>query len=256
MRAKKSLGQHFLTNPQIAGRIVDALAIDSKISKIIEIGPGKGILTDHLQKREESLILIEKDGDLVEFLSKRYQEDLPNIIQQDFLKADLKVLSQEEFHLIGNFPYNISSQIVFKMLDNRLLIPQMVGMFQKEVALRLASGHGSKQYGILSVLLQTFYDVEILFHLEPGSFSPPPKVKSTVIRCLRKANVEMARTDEKHFRRVVKLAFGQRRKMIRNSLASMLNEKRSAKAESFLTLRPEQISIEEFQNLALLVSDD
>lgn len=254
MRAKKSLGQHFLTNPQITQKIAGSLLQMEDIDWIVEVGPGRGILTKELIDRPEQLLLIEKDGTLVTHLQKEYPHLSDRILEHDFLKADLDRAVPAAFHLIGNFPYNISSQIIFKMLDNRPLIPQMVGMFQKEVAMRLASGHGSKQYGILSVLLQTFYDVEVLFSLGPGAFTPPPKVKSTVIRCIRKAGVTMSLKQEKLFRKVVKHAFGQRRKMFRNSLAPLLTEENSTSIQPFLTLRPEQVSIEEFRKLSELMA--
>jgi len=253
MRAKKSLGQHFLTNPQITRKISTALMPIEQVKWIVEVGPGRGILTQELVDRDEQLLLIEKDKALVAHLQILFPQLSDQILERDFLKTDLSRAVPEAFHLIGNFPYNISSQIIFKMLDNRPLVPQMVGMFQKEVAMRLASGHGSKAYGILSVLLQTFYDVEVLFHLEPGAFTPPPKVKSTVIRCTRKDGVTMDREDEVIFRKVVKLAFGQRRKMLRNSIAPVLTGDPSTELQPFLTLRPEQISIPDFLRLARLV---
>ncbi|MBX2816073.1 MAG: 16S rRNA (adenine(1518)-N(6)/adenine(1519)-N(6))-dimethyltransferase RsmA [Saprospiraceae bacterium] len=249
MRAKKSLGQHFLTNPRIASRIVEALVQQEGVESIVEVGPGRGILTDQLVERSEALILIEKDRSLIPFLQQKFSQ--AHIIEIDFLKANLAKLTKgDSFHLIGNFPYNISSQIVFKMLDNKQSIPQMVGMFQKEVAMRLAAEHGGRQYGILSVLLQAFYEVEVLFHLQPGAFTPPPKVQSSIIRCVRKPTVEMGLTDEKFFRKVVKLAFGQRRKMLRNALQSVLAENRAKVPATLLTRRAEQLSVAEFIELS------
>ncbi len=256
MRAKKSLGQHFLTNPQITQKIAGSLLPIDHVEWIVEVGPGKGMLTRELIDRPEQLLLIEKDGALVSHLCTEFPQLSDLIIEHDFLKADLSRAVPGAFHLIGNFPYNISSQIIFKMLDNRPLVPQMVGMFQKEVAMRLASGHGSKQYGILSVLLQTFYEVEVLFHLGPGAFTPPPKVKSTVIRCTRREGVEMSLEQEVLFRKVVKHAFGQRRKMFRNSLAPLLTEENSSAVQSYLTLRPEQVSIQDFRRLAELMGGE
>lgn len=253
MRAKKSLGQHFLTNPQIAARIVDALESATAIDHIVEVGPGRGILTQRLTARAEKLLLIEKDQALAAQLQSEYASARCQVVEADFLKCRLPELISGPFHLIGNFPYNISSQIVIKMLDNKTNIPQMVGMFQKEVALRLASSHGSKQYGVLSVFLQTFYEVEVLFQLEPGAFSPPPKVKSAVIRCRRHNQTSMSLEEEKHFRKVVKMAFGQRRKMLRNSLSGLLPQANEQVAP-YLTLRPEQLSKEDFVQLASLLS--
>lgn len=252
MRAKKSLGQHFLTSPRIAERIVSALTIDPDTEAIVEIGPGRGILTDALIKRSEQLVLIEKDADLIDALQSTYAAQGAVVVEIDFLKADLdRLIRSKQFHLIGNFPYNISSQIVFKMLDNKSRIPQMVGMFQKEVALRLAAPHGSRTYGILSVLLQIFYDVEILFHLSPQAFTPPPKVQSSVIRCTRKPGVHMSMVEEKMLRKVVKLAFGQRRKMLRNALHSILPEASVREdVAAFMTKRAEQLAIGDFVELS------
>ena len=248
MRAKKHLGQHFLVDQSIAKRIVGSLVNNGEVSDVVEVGPGKGMLTQYLLKQELRLVMIDADGDMIEHLRKKYPDHADRIIHADFLRCHLPQIMPSSFYLIGNFPYFISSQIVFKMLDNRDLIPQMVGMFQKEVATRIASSHGTKNYGILSVLVQAFYNVEYLFSVKPGSFSPPPKVTSGVIRLTKKDDVQITLAVEKRLRQVVKMAFNQRRKMLRNSLKSILPESFD-QSHPYLIRRPEQMSVDDFIEL-------
>ena len=247
VRAKKSLGQHFLTNEGIARRITDALVVDNggKLNTL-EVGCGTGALTRHLLQRNDLCLKgIEIDDESIEYLRENLPAIMPNLYAADFLKADLrKIFPDGDFAVIGNFPYNISSQIFFKILDYRESVPQVVGMLQKEVAERLASGPGNKSYGILSVLLQAWYDIEYLFTVGEHEFSPPPKVKSAVIRLRRNSRTELG-CDEAKFKTVVKTAFNQRRKTLRNSLKPLGVEV----PEQFAGLRPEQLSVEEFITL-------
>ena len=242
VRAKKALGQHFLTNDAIAQRIADALVSDGALN-VLEVGCGTGALTKHLLQRSDIRLKgIEIDDESIEYLRENYPALMPNLYAADFLKADLrKIFPEGDFAVIGNFPYNISSQIFFKILDYRESVPQVVGMLQKEVAERLASGPGNKSYGILSVLLQAWYDIEYLFTVGEHEFSPPPKVKSAVIRLSRNSRTELG-CDEAMFKKVVKAAFNQRRKTLRNSLRAIGLEV----PEQFAGLRPEQLSVEDF----------
>ena len=242
VRAKKALGQHFLTNDAIARRIADALVSDGALN-VLEVGCGTGALTKHLLQRSDIRLKgIEIDDESIEYLRENYPALMPNLYAADFLKADLrKIFPEGDFAVIGNFPYNISSQIFFKILDYRESVPQVVGMLQKEVAERLASGPGNKSYGILSVLLQAWYDIEYLFTVGEHEFSPPPKVKSAVIRLSRNSRTELG-CDEAMFKKVVKAAFNQRRKTLRNSLRAIGVEV----PEQFAGLRPEQLSVEDF----------
>ena len=242
VRAKKALGQHFLTNDAIAQRIADALLSDGALN-VLEVGCGTGALTKHLLQRSDIRLKgIEVDDESIEYLRENYPALMPNLYAADFLKADLrKIFPEGDFAVIGNFPYNISSQIFFKILDYRESVPQVVGMLQKEVAERLASGPGNKSYGILSVLLQAWYDIEYLFTVGEHEFSPPPKVKSAVIRLSRNSRTELG-CDEAMFKKVVKAAFNQRRKTLRNSLRAIGVEV----PEQFAGLRPEQLSVEDF----------
>lgn len=243
VRAKKRLGQHFLTDLDIAKRIVDSLTLNTKT--IIEVGPGTGVLTQYLVKLpDKELHLIEIDEESVAYLQTHYPEIVPNLHSIDFLKADLQEITQSPFALIGNFPYNISNQILFKVLDYKDQIPEVVGMFQKEVAQRIASKPGKKDYGILSVLLQAFYDIEYLFTVDANVFNPPPKVQSAVIRLQRNACKTLS-CDEINFKKVVKTAFNQRRKTLRNSLKS-LSFTEEFRKEKIFDKRPEQLSVEEF----------
>ena len=249
VRAKKALGQHFLTNDAIARRIADALVSDGALN-VLEVGCGTGALTKHLLQRSDIRLKgIEIDDESIEYLRENYPALMPNLYAADFLKADLrKIFPEGDFAVIGNFPYNISSQIFFKILDYRESVPQVVGMLQKEVAERLASGPGNKSYGILSVLLQAWYDIEYLFTVGEHEFSPPPKVKSAVIRLSRNSRTELG-CDEAMFKKVVKAAFNQRRKTLRNSLRAIGVEV----PEQFAGLRPEQLSVEDFITLTASV---
>ena len=245
VRAKKALGQHFLTNDAIAQRIADALVSDGALN-VLEVGCGTGALTKYLLQRSDIRLKgIEIDDESIEYLRENYPALMPNLYAADFLKADLrKIFPDGDFAVIGTFPYNISSQIFFKILDYRQSVPQVVGMLQKEVAERLASGPGNKSYGILSVLLQAWYDIEYLFTVGEHEFSPPPKVKSAVIRLKRNGRQELG-CDEAKFRLVVKTAFNQRRKTLRNSLKPIGVEV----LEEYAGLRPEQLDVEHFIDL-------
>jgi 16S rRNA (adenine1518-N6/adenine1519-N6)-dimethyltransferase len=250
LRAKKSYGQHFLKEESIAKRIAESLQLLDSYSDIIEVGPGMGMLTKYLlQLKNHKLTVIEADADMVDYLEKNYPSLKENIIFEDFLKTDIVAISEgRQFALIGNFPYNISSQILFKGLDNRAFIPEMAGMFQKEVAERIAAKPGNKEYGILSVLIQAYYDVSYLFTVKPGSFNPPPKVMSGVISLKRKNNFMELGCNEDLFRTIVKMSFNQRRKMLRNSLGSLLTKELS-ETDPIFEKRPEQLSVEDFVKL-------
>ncbi|MFZ5940411.1 MAG: 16S rRNA (adenine(1518)-N(6)/adenine(1519)-N(6))-dimethyltransferase RsmA [Bacteroidota bacterium] len=251
VRPKKHLGQHFLTDPSIARRITDALVPDGP-STVIEIGPGTGVLTGELLLRQElRLIPVEIDHEAVEYLLQKYPGLAPSLQETDFLKADLSAFISGPFYVIGNFPYNISSQIFFKLLEYRENLVQVVCMLQKEVAERLVAGPGTKDYGILSVLLQAYFDAEYLFTVKPGSFFPPPAVNSAVIRLTRNS-VSQLGCDEKLFRNIVKTTFNQRRKTIRNSIRPILPVE--ASEHELLTRRPEQLAVSEFVNLTNWVS--
>ncbi|MFK7776006.1 MAG: 16S rRNA (adenine(1518)-N(6)/adenine(1519)-N(6))-dimethyltransferase RsmA, partial [Saprospiraceae bacterium] len=224
-----------------------------------EVGPGQGMLTKYLIPQDFELVVVEADRDMVFHLKKHYPALVGQIIQEDFLKVPLDIFfKNESFGLIGNFPYNISSQILFKMLDYKAQIPEMVGMFQKEVAERIVAGPGSKVYGVISVLIQAFYDGKYLFTVDRMNFDPPPKVQSGVIQMTRKENLDLG-CDYKMFRRVVKQAFGQRRKMLRNTMKLFFKEKEEAASELFqdelFTLRPEKLSVEDFVKLTLMIEE-
>jgi len=254
VKAKKYLGQHFLTDELIAQQIADSLT-EKGYKNVLEIGPGMGVLTKYLLKKPLTTHVIEIDKESVEYLKVHYLNLADRIISKDFLKIDItEYFGEEQVAIIGNFPYNISTQIVFKTLENRHQIPEFAGMFQKEVALRIAEKAGSKVYGILSVLTQAFYDVEYLFTVPPSVFNPPPKVDSGVIRFTRKENYTLP-VDEKLFYRVVKTAFQQRRKTMRNSLKT-LNLSDSLREDSIFTKRPEQLSVEEFISLTSKIEKD
>lgn len=251
MKAKKSFGQHFLTSDDIARRIVEGLVQTHRYGKVLEVGPGKGVLTKFLLEGGLDLVAVEADDDMVSYLREAFPSLDGRLVQADFLKIPLEeVMGSEPFGLIGNFPYNISSQILIKMVEYREQIPEMVGMFQKEVAERVIAPPGSKVYGVISVLIQAYYSGEYLFTVKPGSFSPPPKVQSAVIRLTRKADKELG-CDHAQFRRVVKQAFNQRRKMLRNTLKSMLPDE--VLKEDFFQQRPEVLSVEDFVQLTLRV---
>lgn len=254
VKAKKHLGQHFLNDQNIAQQIVESLTNTPK--KVLEVGPGMGVLTQYLVQRPEiDFQVIEIDTESVDYLKEHFPQLQSGIIYGDFLKLNLADLYTEPFSLIGNFPYNITGPIFFKVFEHRNLIPQVVGMIQKEVAERLAAGPGSKTYGILSVLLQAFYDIEYLFTVNEHVFSPPPKVKSAVIRLVRN-DVATIGCDEKLFVRVVKAVFNQRRKAIRNSIKVIDFDREAISNHDFLTRRPEQMSVQDFIELTRLVQDN
>ncbi|WP_154640113.1 16S rRNA (adenine(1518)-N(6)/adenine(1519)-N(6))-dimethyltransferase RsmA [Lewinella sp. W8] len=252
MRAKKSYGQHFLTNEHYAERIAGALQLTDTYDHVLEVGPGQGMLTKHLLKRKEDfdLTVSEADKDMVAFLEEHYPELNGFIVSGDFLRVNMpQLFDGKPFGLVGNYPYNISSQILIKMLDNYQLIPEMVGMFQKEVADRVAAGPGSKTYGVIGVLVQARYTVSLCFNVSPGNFSPPPKVDSAVIRLVRREEPLVADERWGRFKHIVKSAFGMRRKMLRNSLKSAFSSESMAD-DPFFKRRPEQVSLEEFVDLA------
>lgn len=245
---KKSLGQHFLKSDEIASKICGSLRFHNSYHQLIEIGPGTGILSKFLFELENiSVKLIEVDRESIAFLHEKYPEKKDDILLADFLKIDLKTLIDEPFGVIGNFPYNISSQILFKVFDHRNLVQEVVGMFQKEVAERIVSAPGSKKYGILSVLMQAFYHVEYLFTVNEQEFYPPPKVKSAVIRLTRNETISLT-CDEKLFVAIVKQAFNQRRKMLRNALHSFTFSE-AVEQSGLLTKRAEQLSYTDFEFL-------
>ena len=245
VRPKKHLGQHFLTDKYTAGKIVDALKT-GRGDTVLEIGPGTGILTGHLLGKDVTLLLVEIDPDSIDHLKQKWPGIGDRIIGEDFLKMELGKYISGPFHIIGNFPYNISSQIFFRVLEHRQSISSVVCMVQKEVADRIIAPAGSKTYGILSVLLQAYFQVEGLFSVKPGSFFPPPKVTSGVIRLTRNEVRELP-CDEHLFFKVVKTVFNQRRKMIRNSIKSILLNLDSD--FEFLSLRPEQLDVPGFIKL-------
>lgn len=254
VKAKKHLGQHFLTDESIAKDIADSLSLTG-YKKVLEIGPGMGVLTKYVLEKPIETFVIEIDTESVEYLQTHYLNLAPNIISKDFLKYSLKeVFAEEPFAIIGNFPYNISTQIVFKTLEMRDQVPEFSGMFQKEVAQRICSKKGSKVYGILSVLAQAFYDCEYLFTVPPTVFNPPPKVDSGVMIMRRKENYKLD-CDEKLLFTVVKTAFNQRRKTLRNSLKS-LNLSDKLQEDTIFALRPEQLSVEDFISLTQKIAAD
>ncbi len=248
VRAKKHLGQHFLKDMNIARRIVDGLSGHGAYKQALEIGPGMGVLTQFLLERNDfTTYVIEIDTESVAYLKKHYEQLTPRIIEGDFLKFNPNETFNQPFAIIGNFPYNISSQIFFRALQIRDQIPEIVCMLQKEVAQRIASPPGNKDYGILSVLLQAFYDIDYLVSVPPGAFDPPPKVQSGVIRLRRNATAALD-CDEKLFFRVVKTAFNQRRKTLRNALKPI----GEFPDHPLLTKRAEQLSVNEFVDLTQL----
>ena len=245
VRPKKRLGQHFLTDQRIAQKIAEALSGWKGYDQVLEVGPGMGVLTQYLlQDTRFRTHAVELDEESVVYLHQHFPELAERVYHHDFLKKDLTELFSEPFALIGNFPYNISSQIFFKVLEHRQQIPEVVGMIQKEVAQRIASGPGNKVYGILSVLLQAFYDIEYLFTVPPGVFNPPPKVHSAVIRLRRNDTVKLD-CDEKQFFRVVKQGFQNRRKTLRNALKP-LNLSDEVNSLPVMDKRAEQLSVEDF----------
>ena len=252
---KKFLGQHFLIDNNISKKIVDAINF-RKFKKVIEIGPGKGALTKHLLHIKDMLTLIEVDKESIEFLNIEFQKDKLNIIEADFLKFDIgsNYPSEKDILIIGNFPYNISSQILFKSIENYESISGLIGMFQKEVAERIISKNNCKQYGILSVKTQLFYDTKILFNVSPNVFFPKPKVDSAVISLTRKKNLNID-CDLELLDKIIKLSFQQRRKKIKNSLIK-LDIQKNILEDSIFELRPEQLTIEEFVKLTKKISNE
>ena len=249
IRAKKHLGQHFLNDKNIARKIVESLS--GQTQNILEIGPGMGVLTEPLiHDTNKTVIAMDIDREAIAYLQQRFPEYKTKFLLQDFLKSDLSSVFQEEFSVIGNFPYNISSQILFKVIENRLHIPELIGMFQKEVAERIACKPGSKKYGILSVFSQAFFEPQYLFTVHEHVFSPAPAVKSAVIKMTRRPHFTLS-CDEGLFFTVVKTAFNQRRKTLRNSLKSIMT---SPENHPILQSRPEQLSVEEFCELTELVA--
>ncbi len=253
VRAKKSLGQHFLTDLNIAQKIVDA--IDGLSQKtVLEIGPGTGVLTSLLSKKEDiNLYAVEIDTEAYEYLQKAYPDLGDKLILKNILKFDLKEIFDDPMTIIGNFPYNISSQIFFKVLENRDLVLDVVCMIQKEVADRIKASHGNKTYGILSVFLQAFYDIDYLFTVGPKVFNPPPKVNSAVIH-LKRNNRKTLGCNEELFFKLVKLGFNQRRKTLRNSLKSILTD--FPTDNEIYGQRPEQLNVEDFIYLTNLIDPD
>ena len=247
VRPKKSLGQHFLTDLDIARRIAETLS-DYKGMPILEVGPGMGVLTQYLLEEQHDVTVVEIDTESVAYLNKNFPQLSGRIVEGDFLQMDLAKEFGKNLCVIGNYPYNISSQIFFKVLDYKDMIPCCSGMIQKEVAERLAAKPGSKTYGILSVLMQAWYNVEYLFTVSEHVFNPPPKVKSAVIRMTRNDVTELG-CNEQLFKRIVKTAFNQRRKTMRNSLKSIIESGSPILANEVFNLRPEQISVAQFIEL-------
>ena len=257
VKPKKNLGQHFLTDLGIARRIADTVDACPDIP-VLEIGPGMGVLTQYLVEKPREVKAVEIDSESVAYLYEKFPKLRENILGQDFLLMDLtQVFEGKQFVLTGNYPYDISSQIFFKMIDYKDLIPCCTGMIQREVAQRMAASPGSKTYGILSVLIQAWYDVEYLFTVDENVFNPPPKVKSAVIRMTRNEVTDIG-CDEKLFKRVVKTVFNQRRKMLRVSLRQIFNMGKPAEGfyeQDIMTKRPEQLSITQFVELTNKVEE-
>ena len=252
MRAKKSYGQHFLTNEHYARQIAEALRLTDQYDHVLEVGPGQGMLTKHLLDRSDAFTLTvsEADKDMVAYLNEHYPQLSERIVAGDFLKAKFdEIFGDAPFGLIGNYPYNISSQILIKMLDNYHRIPEMVGMFQKEVADRVLADAGSKIYGVIGVLVQARYTAEMVIKVGPGNFSPPPRVDSAVIRLERRPEPLVPDELWGRFKHIVKSAFGMRRKMLRNSLKSAFDDE--VLKEEFFQRRPEQVTLEDFVALTL-----
>ncbi|WP_411029681.1 16S rRNA (adenine(1518)-N(6)/adenine(1519)-N(6))-dimethyltransferase RsmA [Spongiimicrobium sp. 3-5] len=263
VKAKKHLGQHFLTDEDIALKIADTLSF-SGYRNVIEIGPGTGVLTKYLLRNDIDLVAMDLDAESIRYLNDSFPLEYPDIMSKagkftvmeaDFLKYDLKkIFGNQPFAITGNFPYNISSQIVFKMLTLKAQIPEFSGMFQKEVAQRICETEGNKTYGILSVLVQAYYKAEYLFTVEPSVFNPPPKVQSGVLRLTRKENYTLG-CDEQLFIRVVKTAFNQRRKTMRNSLKTF-NLSDNLKEDAIFDRRPEQLAVADFIALTKKIAHD
>ena len=253
VKAKKHLGQHFLTDKNICKKIAKQYGRHQDCNRVLEIGPGMGALTSFMIEDELDVTVMEIDTESISYLNEHFPPLYGKIHNADFLRADLnEFMGDEPFAVVGNFPYNISSQILFKCLDYRNQIPEIMGMFQKEVAMRVAEKPGSKTYGILSVILQAFYDIEYCFTVDEHVFNPPPKVKSGVIRLTRNERKTLP-CDEALFIKVVKMAFNQRRKTIRNSIKQLIKDKNIE--HEYLALRPEVLSVEQFIELTLLVGE-
>lgn len=252
VRAKKHLGQHFLNDKNIAEQIVNSLTWEN-YHQVLEIGPGMGVLTQFLLEQKRNVSVVEIDRDSIAYLKEKYngiKEVLP-IYEEDFLKMDLTIKFEEALAVVGNFPYNISSQILFKVIEHKDMVPEVVGMFQKEVAERVAAPHGNKTYGVISVLIQAYYKVEYLFTVHEHVFTPPPKVKSGVIRLIRfRQDLEV---NDKKFKQVVKAGFSQRRKTLRNAL-KQLGIPESQKNHRFFCMRAEQLSVEDFIELTKIMT--
>lgn len=254
MKAKKSYGQHFLVNEPLSLSIVESALKHSDKYPILEVGPGKGVLTKYLLESKVRFKSVEADFEMIDYLQNNFQNIEKYLIYRDILKLDFdEAFPNEEFVLFGNYPYNISSQILFKMIQNKEKIPVMIGMFQREVAERIIAKSGNKQYGILSVLTQAYYSGKITHRIKPGSFSPPPRVDSAVIKLERKANTKLG-CNESLFKTVVKTTFNHRRKMMRNTLKSLVGNPEVLTMEIF-TKRPEHLSVEEFVELTNIVDE-
>jgi 16S rRNA (adenine1518-N6/adenine1519-N6)-dimethyltransferase len=252
VRAKKKLGQHFLKNEDIAKKIVDSLVRTSEYKNVLEVGPGMGVLTKYLvENKNYDTHVIDIDKESIAYLKVNFPSLQKNIIDGDFLKLDFDKLFKGPFAVIGNFPYNISTEILFKVLDHKNQVPEVVGMFQKEVAERIAAKPRNKTYGITSVLLQAFYDIDYLFTVGENEFIPPPRVKSAVVR-LRRNNVAQLDCDEKLFKQVVKAGFNQRRKTLRNSVRAF-KLKPEFLDHKYLTQRAEELSVEDFVALTNMI---
>ena len=252
VKAKKHLGQHFLRDDNIAIKIVQS--VDKSLSNsLIEIGPGTGVLTKFLINENYNLKLIEIDSESVNYLVSILKFDSDNILEGDFLKMKIDNIFNNQFSIIGNFPYNISTQIIFKVLENKDQVVQVIGMFQKEVAERICEKKGTKKYGILSVLTQAYYNVDYLFEVPPSVFNPPPKVQSAVIKLVRIDNISK-NYNEELFYKIVKLSFQQRRKTLRNSL-KIFNIPLNLREDAIFGLRPEQLSVSDFINLTNLIAN-
>ena len=247
VRPKKSLGQHFLIDDAVVQKLVNALTGHGDYAHVLEVGPGTGVMTKYLLESDRTIHAIEMDRDSIPYLKEHYPELTPRLIEGDFLKLDINQIAEGPLAIIGNFPYYISTQIFFRILEEREKVPEMVGMVQKEVAQRIAAPPGSKTYGILSVLVQTYYDVELLFKVPPSAFNPPPKIDSAVIRFRRNDRKEIPCGYPK-LKMVVKMAFNQRRKTLRNALKSLTFD--TAPEEGILTKRAEQLSVDQFIALA------
>ncbi len=255
MKAKKSYGQHFLAQPMVAQQIAEAFEVED-VEQVIEVGPGQGMLTQYLLKRGKPLLAVEADRDMVAYLMNTFPTwaTAETLVQGDFLKVNLATLTQNrQTALVGNFPYNISSQILVKLVDHYELFPRMVGMFQKELAERVLSPPGSKAYGAISALVQIYYRGKVVIHVKPGSFSPPPKVDSTVIALERLSPEELPDCNVKILRQIIRTSFQQRRKMLRNSLKPIWND--FDPEDPSLMRRPEQLSVAEFADLAKRVEE-